>query len=109
MKQKMILSFLGFPINEKYGEISRFKTLLKTLPFKYKSIQPEERYLVDSENPPKVKVVFYENINNLKSINCFSNEEDKWRNSSIKFMDNNTLLINLSGKFITEEEELIVR
>ena len=91
-----------FPINEKYGEISRFKTLLKTLPFKYKSIQPEERYLVDSENPPKVKVVFYENINNLKSINCFSNEEDKWRNSSIKFMDNNTLLINLSGKFITE-------
>ena len=29
-----------FPINEKYGEIQRFKTLMKTLPFKYKNIFP---------------------------------------------------------------------
>ena len=27
-----------FPINEKYGEINRFKTLMKTLPLKYKNI-----------------------------------------------------------------------
>ena len=27
-----------FPINEKYGEIKRFKSLTKTLPFKYKKI-----------------------------------------------------------------------
>ena len=27
-----------FPINEKYGEIERFKTILKTLPFPFKSI-----------------------------------------------------------------------
>ena len=25
-----------FPINEKYGEIKRFNSLIKTLPFKYK-------------------------------------------------------------------------
>ena len=30
-----------FPINEKYGEIKRFNTLMKTLTFKYKNIQPE--------------------------------------------------------------------
>ena len=27
-----------YPINEKYGEIKRFKSLTKTLPFKYKKI-----------------------------------------------------------------------
>ena len=35
-----------FPINEKYGEINRFKTLMKTLPFKYKKITPEDKYLL---------------------------------------------------------------
>ena len=29
-----------FPINEKYGEIKRFKTLMKTLPLKFESITP---------------------------------------------------------------------
>jgi len=91
-----------FPINEKYGEINRFKTLLKTLPLKYKSISPEERYLTGSDNPPEVKVNFFENIKNLKSINCFSNEENKWRNSLIEFESENILKIKLSGKFVTE-------
>ena len=31
-----------YPINEKYGEIKRFNSLMKTLPFKYKNIFPEE-------------------------------------------------------------------
>ena len=35
-----------YPINEKYGEIKRFKSLTKTLPFKYKKIYPEEKYLL---------------------------------------------------------------
>ena len=51
-----------FPINEKYGEVERFKTLIKTLPFKYKNIFPEERYLLQSKNPPKVKIEFLDNI-----------------------------------------------
>ncbi len=91
-----------FPINEKYGEIKRFKTLMKTLPFKYKTILPEDKYLLQSKNPPKVKIEFYENINNLKQTTCFSNEEDKWRNSKINFKENNTLEINIVGKFIGE-------
>ena len=63
-----------FPINEKYGEISRFNTLMKTLPFKYKSISPEDRYLKQVKNPPKINIEFFDNIKNLKNINCFSNE-----------------------------------
>ena len=91
-----------FPINEKYGEIKRFKSLTKTLPFKYKEIFPKEKYLLQNQNPPKVKIEFYENIRNLKSLNCYSNENNKWRQSNIKFENPNTLHININEKFLGE-------
>ncbi len=91
-----------FPINEKYGELNRFETLIKTLPFKYLSISPEDKYLLQSKNPPNVKVEFIENINNLSQINCFSNEGNKWRNSKISFLQNNVIEIKISEKFISE-------
>ena len=56
-----------FPINEKYGEIKRFNSLIKTLPFKFKRISPDEKYLLQDKNPPKVRIEFYDNIKNLKS------------------------------------------
>ena len=91
-----------FPINEKYGELNRFKTLMKTLPFKYEKIIPEDRYLLQSNNPPNVKIFFNENINNLENITCFSNEGNKWRNSIISFVEKNTLEIKISAKFVGE-------
>ena len=91
-----------FPINEKYGEIKRFKSLTKTLPFKYKEILPAEKYLRQDKNPPKVKIEFFENIRNLQSLNCYSNEGDRWRQSDIKFESSNKLLINISEKFVGE-------
>ena len=91
-----------FPINEKYGEIKRFNSLIKTLPFKYKKIYPDERYLIQSKNPPNVKIEFYENIENLNSLNCYSNEGGKWRQSEINFENTNTLLININEKFVGE-------
>ena len=91
-----------YPINEKYGEIKRFKSLTKTLPFKYKKIYPEEKYLLKDKNPPNVKIEFYNNIKNLKSVSCYSNEGDKWRQSNIKFENSNTLLINITEKFVGE-------
>ena len=91
-----------FPINEKYGEINRFKTLMKTLPLKYKNISPEDRYLIQAKNPPKVTVTFHDNIKNLKQINCFSNEGNRWRNSKIQFIENNKLEIEITEKFVGE-------
>ena len=91
-----------FPINEKYGEIERFKSLTKTLPFKYKQIIPREKYLLQIKNPPNVRIEFYENIKNLKSLNCYSNEGNKWRASNIHFEDDLTLSINISEKFLGE-------
>ena len=91
-----------YPINEKYGEMNRFRTLMKTLPLKYKSIAPNERYLTNTKNPPNIKIEFYENINNLDRITCFSNEGNKWRSSNIEFIKKNTLEIKISEKFIGE-------
>ena len=91
-----------YPINQKYGEIKRFKTLMKTLPLKYKSITPKDKYLLQSKNPPLVKIEFYENIKNLDQINCFSNEGNRWRNSQISFKEANILEILITEKFVGE-------
>ena len=91
-----------FPINEKYGKIERFKNLLKTIPFPYKSISPQEKYLTEKNNPPEVNIIFFENNINLKNINCYSNEQDKWRKSKLVFHKKNELKIILDGKFTTE-------
>ncbi len=91
-----------FPINEQYGDVKRFKTLMRTLPFKYKSITPEDKYLLQSKNPPVVEIKFLENIKGLKNINCFSNEGNKWRNSEISFKEKDLLEIKIAEKFIGE-------
>ena len=91
-----------FPINEKYGELKRFNSLTKTLPFKYKNIFPEEKYLLKNTNPPEVKIEFYKNIKNLKLINCYSNEDNRWRQSKIKFISENILEILIKEKFVGE-------
>ena len=75
---------------------------MKTLPLKFKKILPEDRYLLQSKNPPKVNIEFYENIKNLKQLNCFSNEGNKWRNSNILFKEESLLEIDIAEKFIGE-------
>ena len=99
---KDFYEFPRYPINEKYGEIKRFNSLTKTLPLKIKKIFPEEKYLLKNKNPPEVRIDFYENIKNLKSITCYSNEGDKWRQSNIKFDNDNSLIINIGEKFVGE-------
>ena len=91
-----------FPINEKYGEDKRFKSILQTIPFPYLKITPEEKYLNPKNNPPNVSITFFENGPNFKNITCYSNEENKWRKSKIKFINDNQLDIILEGKFTTE-------
>ena len=67
-----------------------------------KQISPNERYLLQSKNPPKVKIEFYEKNQNIKRISCFSNEGNEWRNSKISFNDENILEIDISEKFVGE-------
>ena len=49
-----------------------------------------------------MKIEFYENIKNLDSVSCYSNEGNKWRKSDIKFENSNVLLINIAEKFVGE-------
>ena len=91
-----------FPINEKYGDLERFKSIINLLPFYYKNISPKERYLPDINNPPEVVVEFFSEQNNLKNITCYSNENDKWRKSIIFFETDYKLKILINEKFTTE-------
>ena len=99
---KDFLELPRFPINEKYGELKRFKSLLQTLPFPYESITPENRYLKGNDNPPKVKIKFFKDLINIKNINCYSNEGNVWRKSDIKFVSSNELIVLLKEKFKSE-------
>ena len=101
-ESKDSLELPRFPINEKYGELKRFNTLLKTLPLKFKKITPEEKFINDLTNPPKINIEFFDNIKNLNLINCYSNESNKWRQSKINFLNNTSIEIQLEGKFTTE-------
>ena len=99
---KDFLELPRFPINEKYGELKRFKSILQTLPFPYESIVPENRYLKKDENPPEIKIKFFQNLINIKNINCYSNEGNIWRKSDIQFINKNEIMILLKEKFKSE-------
>ena len=99
---KNFLELPRFPINEKYGEIKRFKSIIQTLPFPYEKITPENRYVKGNENPPKVKIKFFKDLVNIKNITCYSNEGNIWRKSDIKFINENELEILLKEKFKSE-------
>jgi peptidoglycan/xylan/chitin deacetylase (PgdA/CDA1 family) len=70
-----------FPINEKYGDLKRFKSLINYYPLQYKNLNPEEKKLNKNINPPKFYVEFFPEQKNIKNINCYSNEGDKWEKS----------------------------
>jgi len=87
-----------FPINEKYGDLKRFKFLINLQPLQYKILYPDDKYLI-LDNPPKFSVEFFDNQKNLSNINCFSDEGNQWRKSNINF-SKNLLKINFREKFL---------
>ena len=88
-----------FPINENYGELKRFTSIIKTYPLEYKKLLPLEKKLNKSNNPPLFSVEFFDNQENIKNINCYSNEGNKWEKSKIQFKGN-TLNIKFREAFL---------
>ena len=87
-----------FPINEKYGDLERFESIIKLFPIPYKSLRPEDKFIAKEQNPPVVEIDFFEEQKNIKNINCFSNEGNNWGSPIMKFKKN-TLEINFKEKF----------
>ena len=87
-----------FPINESYGEIKRFKTIIKSSPLQYQELLPVEKKLTKEKNPPKFKIKFFEEQTNLKNITCYSNEGDKWEKSDTN-ISNQILTIKFRESF----------
>tara|TARA_B100000780_G_scaffold249750_1_gene195600 strand:+ start:320 stop:1381 length:1062 start_codon:yes stop_codon:yes gene_type:complete len=87
-----------FPINEKYGDLKRFKFLVNLYPLQYKNLYPDNKYLTVSNNPPKFSVEFFDEQKNINDINCFSDEGDKWEKSIINF-NQKTLSLTFRDKF----------
>ena len=87
-----------FPMNEHYGEIDRFKSIINTFPLEYDQIFPKEKKLTQENNPPKFEVKFFKDQKNLENINCYSNELDEWKKSDTNF-NNYILTINFRGPF----------
>ena len=87
-----------FPINENYGELDRFKSIINFFPLEFKNLIPEEKKLTNKNNPPEFEVEFFENQKNLNNINCYSNEGNTWAKSNTNFF-NNKLTIEFRDTF----------
>ena len=88
-----------FPINEKYGDLDRFKSLINYFPLEYKNLKPEEKKINIVGNPPILTIEFFENQKNIKNINCYSNDGGKWNKPKLEIKDQ-TLTINFKEKFL---------
>jgi hypothetical protein len=87
-----------FPINEKYGDLKRFKFLINLQPLQFMTLDPEEKYLISSTNPPNFFVEFFKEQKNITDINCFSDEGNEWKKSNTYFNEN-ILNIKFREKF----------
>ncbi len=88
-----------FPINEKYGKLERFRSIINYFPLEYKILKPIQKKLDKKNNPPNFSVEFFKEQKNLSYINCYSNEGNKWEKSKIK-IDNNKLSIEFREPFV---------
>ena len=87
-----------FPINENYGKINRFKSIINSFPLEYIKLNPEEKKLNNKNNPPIFSVEFFNDQKNITNINCYSNEGNQWEKSKVNIFEN-TLSIEFRESF----------
>ena len=88
-----------FPINEKYGDLKRFKSLINYHPLEYKSLKPEEKKISEKDNPPQLIIDFFKEQKNINNINCYSNDGGSWKKPNLNFQKQR-LIINFDKKFL---------
>ncbi len=88
-----------FPINEKYGDLKRFKSVINYAPLEYSSILPEEKKIDDKKNPPDLTVKFFKEQKNIKNITCYSNDGGEWNKTDLNF-EGNFMKVKFKKKFL---------
>ena len=88
-----------FPINEKYGDLKRFKSVINYFPLEYKSLTPEQKKISDINNPPKLIIEFFKDQKNIENITCYSNDGGNWKKPHLNFRKN-ILSIKFEEKFL---------
>ena len=88
-----------FPINEKYGNLKRFKSVINYTPLEYRAILPEEKKINDKTNPPELIVEFFKEQKNLENISCYSNDGGKWKKTNLSF-ENTYMKVKFDEKFL---------
>ena len=58
-----------------------------------------KKKLNNKNNPPNFSVEFFKNQKNIKNVNCYSNEGNKWEKSDTNFTKN-ILSINFREPFL---------
>ena len=87
-----------FPINEKYGDLKRFKSVIRYNPLEYRAILPEEKKIDNQTNPPELTVEFFKEQKNIKNITCYSNDGGKWKKTDLD-IQNNFMKVKFTEKF----------
>ncbi len=88
-----------FPINEKYGDLKRFKSLINYSPLEYKKLEPDEKKISKNNNPPKLIIEFFDKQKNIENITCYSNDGGNWKKSNLN-LKHKILTINFEEKFL---------
>ncbi len=73
-------------MNERYGDIGRFKTAVNALPLPVSEITPENIYLNENnttDNPPAIGFTLSGKIARINELSCFLSHEGKARVESI--------------------------
>ena len=88
-----------FPINEKYGDLKRFRSLINYAPLEYKKLMPEDKKINTKNNPPQLIIEFFKEQKNINNITCYSNDGGSWKKSNLIF-EQQTMKINFEKKFL---------
>jgi len=88
-----------FPINEKYGNLKRFKSVINYKPLEYRAILPEEKEINDKTNPPELIIEFFKEQKNIKYITCYSNDGGTWKKTNLNF-ENTFMKVEFKEKFL---------
>ncbi len=87
-----------FSLNERFGEMDRFKFAVDAYSLDIKNFLPSDMYLVDDKKP----IIEFSIIENLKgsSVDCFSNPGGKWDKQEIINIKKDRVQIKLSEAYL---------